>query len=103
MAMMLALNVVEPQSSGMGGGGFLVHHDGPYALIDTIDGRESAPSGAKPGRFLGPDAKLRAFSHAIPGGLSAGVPGHVRQIGRATGRERACQYVNISEHAGTLK
>src|SRR3546814_15503741 len=55
MAMMLALNVVEPQSSGSGGGGFLVHHDGQSGLIDTIDGRETAPSGAKPGRFLGPE------------------------------------------------
>src|SRR3546814_4114047 len=83
MAMMLALNVVEPQSSGIGGGGFLVHHDGQSGLIDTIDGRETAPSGAKPGRFLGPDGKPRAFRQAMPGGLSVGVPGNVRLMAMA--------------------
>src|SRR3546814_16960680 len=80
---MLALNVVEPQSSGIGGGGFLVHHDGQSGLIDTIDGRETAPSGAKPGRFLGPDGKPRAFRQAMPGGLSVGVPGNVRLMAMA--------------------
>ena len=46
MAMMLALTVVEPQSSGIGGGGFLVHNDGKTGRIDTVDGREKAPMAA---------------------------------------------------------
>jgi gamma-glutamyltranspeptidase/glutathione hydrolase len=78
MAMMLALTVVEPQSSGIGGGGFLLHHDGATGLIDTIDGRETAPAAATPDRFLGPDGKPKPFFDAFPGGKSVGVPGNVR-------------------------
>ncbi|QNA84518.1 gamma-glutamyltransferase [Sphingomonas sp. So64.6b] len=78
MAMMLALTVVEPQSSGIGGGGFLIHHDGKTGLLDTIDGREKAPMAATPQRFLGPDGKPVPFFQAVPGGLSVGVPGNIR-------------------------
>src|SRR3982750_659930 len=52
MAMMLALTVVEPQSSGIGGGGFLVHNDGKTNRIDTIDGREKAPMAATDRRWV---------------------------------------------------
>lgn len=78
MAMMLALTVVEPQSSGIGGGGFLLHHDGEKGTLDSIDGRETAPSSARPDRFLGPDGKPLPFRDAVPGGLSVGVPGNIR-------------------------
>ncbi|RVT42367.1 gamma-glutamyltransferase [Sphingobium algorifonticola] len=77
MAMMLALTVVEPQSSGIGGGGFLLHHDAKTGLIDTIDGRETAPAAATPTRFLGTDGKPLPFIQAWPGGYSVGVPGNV--------------------------
>ncbi|MFN3519196.1 MAG: gamma-glutamyltransferase, partial [Sphingomonas sp.] len=56
LAMMLALTVVEPQSSGIGGGGFLLHQSAKGQL-ETIDGREKAPMAATPDRFLGPDGK----------------------------------------------
>src|SRR5579875_3075723 len=46
IAMMLALNVVEPQSSGIGGGGFMVHHDAKTGKTTTFDGREKAPAAA---------------------------------------------------------
>jgi gamma-glutamyltranspeptidase/glutathione hydrolase len=78
IAMMLALNVVEPHNSGIGGGGFMVHHDGRTGLIDTIDGREAAPASAKPDRFLGADGKPLPFIQAWPGGYSVGVPGNLR-------------------------
>jgi gamma-glutamyltranspeptidase/glutathione hydrolase len=78
MAMMLALTVVEPQSSGIGGGGFLVHHDGTTGLIDTIDGRETAPAAATPARFVGADGKTLSYYNAFPGGKSVGVPGNMR-------------------------
>jgi gamma-glutamyltranspeptidase/glutathione hydrolase len=76
IAMMLALNVVEPQSSGIGGGGFLIHagRDGPV----TIDGRETAPASARPNRFMTPDGKKMAFMDAVPGGISIGIPGNIR-------------------------
>ncbi|MCF8708127.1 gamma-glutamyltransferase [Rhizorhapis sp. SPR117] len=83
MAMMLALTMVEPQSSGIGGGGFLVHHDAKTGLIDTVDGRETAPSGAQSDRFLGPDGKPMPFMQAVPGGLSVGVPGNMRLMAMA--------------------
>src|SRR3712207_1570409 len=83
MAMMLALTVVEPQSSGIGGGGFLLHHDASSGVIQTIDGRETAPAAALPTRFLTPEGKPMNFREAFPGGLSVGVPGNMRLMARA--------------------
>jgi gamma-glutamyltranspeptidase/glutathione hydrolase len=77
IAMVAVLTLVEPQSSGIGGGGLLVYHDERNG-ITTIDGRETAPAAAKEGRFLGPDGKPRSFRDVVPGGLSVGVPGNVR-------------------------
>ena len=78
IAMMLTLNVVEPHNSGIGGGGFLMHHDGATGVLESIDGREEAPSAARPDRFMGPDGKPLAFRDAWPGGYSVGVPGNLR-------------------------
>jgi gamma-glutamyltranspeptidase/glutathione hydrolase len=78
IAMMLTLNVVEPHNSGIGGGGFLMHHDGKTGLLESIDGRETAPAAARPDRFMGPDGKPLPFIQAWPGGYSAGVPGNLR-------------------------
>lgn len=83
MAIMLALTVVEPQSSGIGGGGFLVHHDGASGAISTIDGRETAPAAATADRFLGSDGKPLPYGQAFPGGSSVGVPGNVRLMAEA--------------------
>jgi gamma-glutamyltranspeptidase/glutathione hydrolase len=77
MATMLALTVVEPQSSGIGGGGFFVYHDAQSGEIITIDGREEAPSAATPARFLTPDGRPMSFREAVPGGRSVGVPGNI--------------------------
>ena len=78
IAMVAVLTLVEPQSSGIGGGGFMLFHNAKDGSISTIDGREMAPAAAKPERFLGPDGKPRGYSDVIPGGLSVGVPGNVR-------------------------
>ncbi|MFA5989032.1 MAG: gamma-glutamyltransferase [Sphingomonas sp.] len=78
MAMMLALTVVEPQSSGIGGGGFFVYQDAESGKLTTIDGREKAPASATPRWFLGQDGKPLPFFTAVPGGLSVGVPGNIR-------------------------
>ncbi len=83
MAMMLALTVVEPQSSGIGGGGFLLHHDGKRGWIETIDGREIAPSAAKVDRFLDKDGKPEGFRASVPGGKSVGIPGNMRLMEKA--------------------
>ena len=79
-ATMLALTVVEPQSSGIGGGGFLLYHDGASRRLSSYDGRETAPHAATPAYFLGPDGRPRARDEAIAGGLSVGVPGNIRLI-----------------------
>jgi gamma-glutamyltranspeptidase / glutathione hydrolase len=81
MAMMLALTVVEPQSSGIGGGGFLVYQDAKG--LTTINGRETAPSAATPDRFLGSDGKPLPFLQAFQGGKSVGVPGNIRLMAQA--------------------
>lgn len=83
MAMMLALTVVEPQSSGIGGGGFLLYNDAKSGMLGTIDGRETAPAAARPDRFLGADGKPVPFSQAVPGGKSVGVPGNMRLMTKA--------------------
>jgi gamma-glutamyltranspeptidase/glutathione hydrolase len=76
IATMLALTVVEPQSSGIGGGGFIVYQpaNGP---VGSIDGREKAPGVASPKQFLGEDGKPMPFMKAATGGRSVGVPGNV--------------------------
>lgn len=77
MAMMLALTVVEPQSSGIGGGGFLLYRDTASGTLSTINGRETAPAAATPDRFVGPDGKPLPFLQAFQGGRSVGVPGNI--------------------------
>jgi gamma-glutamyltranspeptidase/glutathione hydrolase len=79
LATMIALTVVEPQSSGIGGGSFLVHHDSASGRVTTFDGREKAPAAASPTYFFGPDGKPMSHDDAVPGGLSVGVPGNMRQ------------------------
>ncbi|MDT0506427.1 gamma-glutamyltransferase [Novosphingobium sp. MMS21-SN21R] len=76
IATMLALTVVEPQSSGIGGGGFLLMGDAS-GLVETIDGRETAPKAAGPQWFYA-GGKPLAYGDAIPGGRSVGVPGNLR-------------------------
>lgn len=83
MAVMVALTVVEPQSSGIGGGGFLLYNDGKTGRIATIDGRETAPASATPNRFLNPDGTPMPFMQAAPGGLSVGVPGNIALMASA--------------------
>lgn len=81
IATMLALGVVEPQSSGIGGGGFLLTADA-QGHVETIDGREAAPRAAGPDWFF---VNGTALSHerAIPGGRSVGVPGNLALAARA--------------------
>ncbi len=76
LATLLALTVVEPQSSGIGGGGFLVIGDGK-GQVETIDGRETAPKAAGPDWFK-LNGQYLSVPQAVPGGLSVGVPGNLR-------------------------
>src|SRR6266852_1913149 len=76
----LVLNLVEPQSSGIGGGGFLLHYAARDAKLEAYDGRETAPALAKPGRFLGADGKPLDWPDAVISGKSVGVPGLLRLL-----------------------
>jgi gamma-glutamyltranspeptidase/glutathione hydrolase len=82
VAVQMVLALVEPQSSGVGGGGFLLSFDGKSRTLTTYDGRETAPAAATPDMFLHPDGTPMEFEEAVVGGLSVGVPGAVRMLER---------------------
>ena len=83
VAAQLVLNLVEPQSSGIGGGAFIVHHQGRTGKLAAYDGRETAPAAATPERFLDKDGTPLNFIDAIVGGKSVGVPGTLRVLALA--------------------
>lgn len=73
------LGLTEPQSSGLGGGGFLLTHDGKRTL-QSWDGRETAPAAARGERFIGADGKPLPFTQAVASGKAVGVPGLVAML-----------------------
>lgn len=74
IAMQLVLNVVEPQSSGIGGGGFLLYFDAATGDVWSYEGRERAPAAATPNRFLDDAGEPLDFYDAAVGGQAVGVP-----------------------------
>src|SRR5262245_17688003 len=80
IAMQMVLTLVEPQSSGIGGGAFLVHYDASKKEVSTYDGRETAPSAITPDFFLDAEGKPLPFSAASIGGHAVGVPGVLRML-----------------------
>lgn len=77
IAVQLVLGLVEPQSSGIGGGAFLLHFDG--RRVKAFDGRETAPAGARTDMFL-ENGKPLPFDEAVLSGRAVGVPGAVRML-----------------------
>lgn len=75
VAAQAVLGLVEPQSSGLGGGAFLVWYDAATGDLTTLDGRETAPLAATPTLFLDEDGAPLEFFEAVVGGRSVGVPG----------------------------
>ena len=71
----LVLGLVEPESSGLGGGAFLVYYENKTKKLTTLDGRETAPLEVKPDHFLDNKGKPLTFFEAVVGGKSVGVPG----------------------------
>ncbi|WP_262029988.1 gamma-glutamyltransferase [Microvirga sp. Mcv34] len=100
VAVQLVLNLVEPQSSGIGGGAFMVFWDGK--TMTTLDGREIAPAAAKPERFLGPDGKPMKFYDAVVGGRSVGVPGTLRLLEAAHRNWGKLSWQQVIEPAARL-
>ncbi len=83
VAVQMVLNLVEPQSSGIGGGAFLLYRDGKTGRLTTYDGRETAPAAADPSYWLEGGGEPMAFRRAVPGGLSVGVPGTLKLLEEA--------------------
>ena len=75
VAVQTVLGLVEPQSSGLGGGAFLVWYDGVDGTITTLDGRETAPLAATPTLFQNDAGEPMGFFDAVVGGRSVGTPG----------------------------
>ncbi|WP_205479663.1 gamma-glutamyltransferase [Sphingomonas arenae] len=97
LATLLALTVVEPQSSGIGGGGFLVYDDGDGSP-ETYDGRETAPAAANETWFF-VNGKPLDFPEVIPGGRSVGVPGNVRLMALAHRNQGRLAWAKLFEPA----
>lgn len=83
IATQLVLSVVEPHSSGIGGGGFLLFYDKKSGKTIYFNGRETAPAKAHSRMFLNKEGKPRQFNDAVRGGLSVGTPGLLKVMKEA--------------------
>ncbi len=83
IAAQMVMGLVEPQSSGIGGGTFLVHWNAKKKKLETYDGRETAPKSVTPNLFLGTDGKPLGYIEAVVGGRSVGVPGTIAVLALA--------------------
>jgi gamma-glutamyltranspeptidase/glutathione hydrolase len=100
IAVQMVLTLVEPQSSGIGGGAFLLHWDGRQ--LQALDGRETAPAEADERLFLGPEGRPLPFAQAVVGGRSVGVPGTVRMLEEAHRRHGRLPWAGLFEPAVAL-
>lgn len=99
IATQLVLTLVEPQSSGVGGGGFLVHYDARTKTTHTIDGRETAPASATDRLFLTPQGKPDVVTELIQGGRAVGIPGMFRLMEAAHKRHGILPWKRLFEPA----
>ncbi|MEH3103147.1 MAG: gamma-glutamyltransferase [Sphingomonas phyllosphaerae] len=80
VAVQAMLSLVEPQSSGVGGGAFLTYYDAAARQVRIYDGRETAPAGATPDMFLDDNGQSLPFAQAVLSGRATGVPGAVKML-----------------------
>ncbi|MBB3978135.1 gamma-glutamyltranspeptidase/glutathione hydrolase [Rhizobium azooxidifex] len=102
VAVQTVLGLVEPQSSGLGGGAFLVYYDAGRKRLITLDGRETAPQRATPKLFLDKDGQPMEFMDAVVGGRSVGTPGTVRLLQEAHNRYGRVAWTRLFEPAAAL-
>nr|WP_295108294.1 gamma-glutamyltransferase [uncultured Caulobacter sp.] len=102
VAIQAVLGLVEPQSSGLGGGAFLVFYDAKTGKVTAYDGREKAPAGATPDMFLGPDGKPLPFVKALLSGRSSGVPGAIAMLSLAQKEHGKAAWNTLFKDAETL-
>lgn len=100
IAAQLVLNLVEPQSSGIGGGGFLLSWDGE--LLIAWDGRETAPAAATPALFLDAAGQPLPFMQAVASGRAVGVPGLLKMLEAAHQQQGQLPWAKLFEPAITL-
>ncbi len=99
IAAQMVLNLVEPQSSGIGGGGFMMHYSAESGEIAAYDGRETAPAGSNPYMFMDGSGKPRQFQDAAVGGLAVGVPGLLRMLELAHREHGRLPWIDLFEPA----
>ena len=102
VAIQAVLSLVEPQSSGLGGGAFMVFYDAKTGKVTAYDGREKAPSGAGPDMFMGADGKPLPFVTALLSGRSTGVPGAVAMLAHAQKAHGKSPWNTLFKDAETL-
>ncbi len=102
IAVQLVLNLVEPQSSGIGGGAFLLHFDAASRTLRSYDGRETAPAAAQPNRFLDAEGKPIPFATAVASGAAVGVPGTLAMLELAHRRHGRLPWAQLFAPAMTL-
>ncbi len=100
IAVQMVLSLVEPQSSGIGGGAFLMHFDGKD--VEAFDGRETAPAAVDEKLFMGADGKPMPFYDAVVGGRAVGVPGTVRMLELAHRQHGKLPWASLFQPAITL-
>ena len=99
IAVQMVLGLVEPQSSGIGGGAFLLHWSRAEKRVRSYDGRETAPAAARADRFLDSSGKPLAFTQAVASGLAVGVPGVLRMLELAHQRHGRARWAELFEPA----
>jgi gamma-glutamyltranspeptidase/glutathione hydrolase len=99
IATQMVLNLVEPQSSGIGGGAFLLYWSARDGRVESYDGRETAPAAARTDRFLGQNRAPKPFVEAMIGGRSVGVPGTLRMLALAHRRHGRLPWAQLFEPA----
>lgn len=99
VAVQLVLTLVEPQSSGIGGGAFLVYWNEDKRQVETWDGRETAPASVTPRHFLKPDGTPMSFFEAVVGGHAVGVPGVVAMLADAHEEQGRLPWADLFEPA----
>jgi len=109
VAMQLVLGLVEPQSSGLGGGAFILHYSAAERRVRAYDGRETAPAAAKPDRFLRMFGRPMGFLDSVLSGRSVGVPGTLavlelahRNHGRLAWSDLAQPAIEVAERGFPL-